>query len=263
MALEEADVRDAWDRNAPTWIDRVRAGRDLYRDVFNNPNFLAFLPPLAGLRVLDLGCGEGTNTRLFAGTGATMTGIDLSPEMIAAAQAEEARCPLGITYHNGSFTDLSFLEAGSFDAVVSTMALMDSPDFAGAAREAFRVLKPGALFAFSVLHPCFVTPALKWQRDENGRECGLTVGQYFDQTSFVDRWRFGRDPDGERIPPFEVPRFPRQLETYIGGLLSAGFTITGLKEPRPTEAMAEAHPWLRRWREHAAIFLYVSAQKPG
>jgi SAM-dependent methyltransferase len=263
MTIGEADVRAAWDRNAAAWTDRVRARRDLYRDVFNNPSFFAFLPPLAGLEVVDFGCGEGSNTRELARMGARLTGIDLSPAMIAEARAAEAREPLGITYRVASFTDLADLPPARFDAAVSTMAMMDAPDFAAAAREAFRILKPGGFFAFSVLHPCFVTPSLRWLRDEAGSETGLVVGRYFDEVSFVERWRFSKDPEAERFPEFEVPRFPRTLETYVGGLLAAGFRLTGLKEPRPTEAMAREHPWLRRWREHAAIFLYLAAEKPG
>src|SRR6476620_4813518 len=98
MRLDEEGVQQAWNRNAPVWVERVRAGRDLYREVFNNPAFMAFLPPLAGLAVLDLGCGEGTNTRIVAQTGARLTGVDIAPAMIEAARAEEVRAPLGISY---------------------------------------------------------------------------------------------------------------------------------------------------------------------
>lgn len=262
MPIDEAAVRDAWDRNAPSWVERVRSGRDLYREVFNNPSFLEFLPSLAGLKVLDLGCGEGTNTRLLAATGADVTGIDLSHEMIAAARAEEALRPLGISYEVGSFTNLDFIPDASFDAAVSTMAMMDGPDFDSAAREIYRLVKPGGSFTFSVLHPCFITPAVRWEKNERGEESGLVVGNYFDESAFVERWRFSRDPDGVTSRPFEVPRFPRRLETYTGDLLRAGFQITGLKEPRPSARMVEVHPWLKRWREHAAIFLYLSVVKP-
>ena len=41
-----------------------------------------FLPPLAGLDVIDFGCGEGTNSRKFAMAGARVTGIDVSARMI-------------------------------------------------------------------------------------------------------------------------------------------------------------------------------------
>ncbi|ARQ00062.1 ubiquinone/menaquinone biosynthesis C-methylase UbiE [Pseudorhodoplanes sinuspersici] len=263
MPIDEDEVRKAWDRNADLWADRVRAGMDLYREAFNNPSFLAALPDLTGRDVIDLGCGEGTNTRLLARRGARMTGIDLSPQMIAAAHAEEKREPLGIAYDVASYTTRTPFPDGRFDAAVSTMALMDSPDFPAAARETFRLLKPGAPFIFSVLHPCFVTPGIRWLKDAEGRDTELVVSRYFDEGSFVERWRFSKDPEAELFEKFEVPRFPRRLETYVNGLIDAGFRITRLTEPRPTEEMAAAHPWLARWREHAAIFLYIAAEKPG
>ena len=263
MPIDEDEVRQAWDRNAPLWTDRVRAGMDLYRDVFNNPCFLAALPDLAGRDVIDLGCGEGTNTRLIARRGARMTGIDLSPRMIAAARAEEQREPLGIVYEVASCTERTPFPDGRFDAAVSTMALMDSPDFPGAARETFRLLKPGAPFIFSVLHPCFITPSIRWLKDAERNDAELVVSRYFDESSFIERRRFSKDPEAERFDKFEVPRFPRRLETYVNGLIEAGFRITRLTEPRPTEEMAAAYPWLARWRDHAAIFLYVTAEKPG
>ena len=263
MTIDEAKVREAWDRNAPLWADRVRAGVDRYREVFNNPSFLEVLPDWAGREVIDLGCGEGANTRLLARRGARMTGIDISPQMIALAQGEETREPLGITYEVASYTTRTSFPDGRFEAAVSTMALMDSPDFTAAAREAFRLLKPGSPFIFSVLHPCFVTPGIRWLKDENGHDAELTVSRYFDERPFVEHRRFSKDPEAERFEKFEVPRFPRRLETYVNGLIEVGFRITRLTEPRPTAEMAATHPWLERWREHAAIFLYVAAEKPG
>jgi SAM-dependent methyltransferase len=260
--MQDADVRAAWDANAPAWANRVRAGRDLYRELFKAPSFLAFLPPLGGLEAIDLGCGEGATTRLLARTGARMTGVDLSPGMIAEAQAEEARAPLGITYRVGSCARLGGTPPESFDAAVSTMAMMDCSDFSGAVREVFRILKPGAPFCFSVLHPCFITPDTRWVRDDHGRERGLMVGRYFDESPFVETFRFSRDPEGETFSPFKVPRFPRRLETYVNTLLDTGFSLTRIEEPRPSEAATASHPWLQRWRDHAAIFLYLAARKP-
>jgi 2-polyprenyl-3-methyl-5-hydroxy-6-metoxy-1,4-benzoquinol methylase len=133
-ALDEEQVAAAWDANAAAWVEQVRAGYDLYREVFIMPAFLEFIPDLGGLQVIDLGCGEGHDTRALARHGARMTGVDLSREMIATARASERKEPLGIVYRVGSFTRLDGCADASFEAAVSTMALMDSPNFAAAAR---------------------------------------------------------------------------------------------------------------------------------
>ena len=131
----DAEVAQAWDDNAEQWVRHVRAGWDKLRETFNNPMFFAFAPELADRAVIDLGCGEGRNTREIAQRGARVMGIDVSRKMIAAAQAAEAREPLGISYHVASFSRLDCCADESFDLALSTMALMDGPDFVGAARD--------------------------------------------------------------------------------------------------------------------------------
>jgi len=258
--LDEAASAAAWERDAPVWIEQVRAGRDLYREAFNNPLFLAFLPDLVGKQVLDLGCGKGRNTRLLAQRGARLTGIDLSPTMIEAARAAEAQTPLGIDYRVGSFTGLDEIADESFDAVVSTMALMDSPGFDKTARAAFRVLRSGGDFVFSVTHPCFVTRGYRWIRDEDGQEEGLQISDYFSREPFVESWcmKFAEPPD---VPKFRTPRFPYRLEDYVNALCDAGFRTRRLSEPRPTEEMVAKNPWLARLRQHFPLFLYIAASK--
>ena len=259
---DEAEVAAAWNRNAATWADSVRAGFDLYREHFTFPAFLKFLPPIEGLEVIDLGCGEGTNTRRFAGLGADMTGVDLSEAMIARARAVEAEAPLGIRYEVCSYSGMAAMADASFDAALSTMALMDGPDLAGAMREAHRVLRPGGRLCFSILHPCFVTPVMQWLKTPEGAHEALKVGQYFDGRPFTEFWRFSKHAEAQRLPPFEVPRFPRTLSDYLNALCDAGFRLVRLEEPRPEAAAAAAHPWLSRWRAHAALVLFVAAEKP-
>jgi len=196
--LSEFDVAERWNENADQWTRDVRDGFDVYRDQFTFPAFLAALPPIDGLDVIDFGCGEGTNTRAFARLGARVTGIDLSPRMIQHAQRTEEADPLGIRYRVSSYSDHCGIADGSFDAVLSTMALMDGPDLAGAVREAYRLLRPEGFILFSVLHPCFITPGLGWEKDADGHTTGLRVARYFDRSSFTEHWRFGNRPKETR-----------------------------------------------------------------
>jgi SAM-dependent methyltransferase len=261
MDIDETQVAAAWDLNAKVWVEHVRAGYDRYREVFTLPAFLAFLPELDGHDVIDLGCGEGHNTRALARRGARLTGVDIAERMIAAARSAESEEPLGIAYRVESFTRLDSIDDQSFDAALSTMALMDGPGFADAARAAFRVLRPGGGLYFSVLHPCFNTPGLRWYRDESGRETHLLVADYFSDQSYIERWRFSKAPEATQAEPFCVPRFGLRLEDYVNALCGAGFQITRIAEPRPTAEQSEKHPWLDRWRRHAALVLFVAARK--
>ena len=68
--MDESSIRQYWERNAPTWIRLSRAGYDRCRDIQNSPAFFEMLPDVKGLTGLDIGCGEGHNTRQLAARGA-------------------------------------------------------------------------------------------------------------------------------------------------------------------------------------------------
>lgn len=260
----KAIVARNWNANADQWSADVTGGADLYRDLFTWPAFESFLGDVAGLDVIDFGCGEGTNTRRLARAGARITGIDLSSGMIAKAQAAETSDPLGIVYHVGSFSDPTPFEHGSYDRVISTLALMDGPDLPGAMREAYRLLRPGGELAFSVLHPCHVTSGrLRWLTSEGGSTSGLVIGKYHDRQPYTERWTFdGKLDRTTPRQPFEVLHFPRTLADWINAVTEAGLTVMRIEEPVPTDAAIARYPILARWQKHAAFLLMLRARRP-
>lgn len=259
--FSESDVAGYWNANADSWAQEVRQGHDVARERMNNPAFLQLLGDLHGRDVLDAGCGEGYNTRLLARAGARMTGVDISERMIALAEEEERARPLGIRYVRTPYTRLDMFPAGRFDAAVSFMALMDGPDFDEAMTEIFRVLRPGGTLTFSITHPCFIVRGAQWMRDEHGTKVAWVVRNYFNPLPWVERWRFTDAPAA--APEFSVPRFDRTLSEYVNAVLAAGFRLTRMEEPRPSEEYCQAHPSQRGWREHAGLFLHLQATKPG
>src|SRR5271170_212007 len=89
VAMTRAEAAAYWEANAEIWTQHARAGLDVYRDRVNTPAFLMMLPPIAALSGLDIGCGEGANTRDLARRGASMTALDVSPTFIRHAREAE------------------------------------------------------------------------------------------------------------------------------------------------------------------------------
>jgi SAM-dependent methyltransferase len=100
---------------------------------------LDLLDPQPGERILDVGCGEGTLTRKIIERGASVLGIDNSPEMIAAARAA------GIDAVLMDAADMPF--SAEYDAAFSNATLHWVLEREQAARAIFRALKPGGRFA--------------------------------------------------------------------------------------------------------------------
>jgi SAM-dependent methyltransferase len=101
----------------------------------------------AGERVLDVGCGIGGASRYIASAfGCAVTGIDLTPAYIEAAEDLARRTGLAgrVAYRVASALALPFKDA-AFDAALTLHVAMNIKDRAGLYREAARVLKPGAI----------------------------------------------------------------------------------------------------------------------
>jgi SAM-dependent methyltransferase len=97
-----------------------------------------------GMRVLDLGCGDGTTAVPEAQRGADVLGVDISAPLVAAgnARAEELGLP-NLKFQEGDASHLDDLEDASFDLVVSIFGAMFAPNPFDVAKEMVRVTKPG------------------------------------------------------------------------------------------------------------------------
>lgn len=189
------------------------------------PALKAMLPEMAGKRVLDLGCGYGWHCRYALEQGAReVVGVDISQRML-----EEARCrttPERCRYLHMAMEDIDFPEA-CFDVVISSLALHYVRDYADVLRRVAACLKRGGDFVFSVEHPVFTAYGNQdWYRDGEGRALHWPVDRYF--------------MEGERQAVFlgeTMTKYHRTLTGYVEPLQRAGFALTGLVEPQPTEQM--------------------------
>lgn len=103
-------------------IDDIEQAIQFYRDNVEIPSFFRSLGKVGGMRVLDVGCGDGFYARLVARRGADrVVGTDSSGEMIRLAEAAETERPLGIQYHVHDVATMPAL--GSFDLVTAVNVL--------------------------------------------------------------------------------------------------------------------------------------------
>lgn len=261
--MDPSEVAALWQANAETWTRHVRLGYDVYRDALNTPAFFEILPPIEGLSGLDIGCGEGANTRQLARRGARMTAIDIAPTFIRYAQAAESAEPLGIRYEVADGMALPFPD-GSFDFATAFMSLMDMLDPGLAVREAARVTRPGGFFQFSILHPCFAPPFRRTHRNAEGKTLSVELACYFDGIDGeLDIWHFGSAPAEERarVEPFRTPRFHRTLSQWVEFLVATGLVIERFGEPRASEEVAARVHTVEDTRV-VPLFLHVRARKP-
>ena len=107
---------------------------------------LSFIKP--GMKLLDLGCGDGLDLVYYKKLGAKIYGLDASEELLEIAKK---RLP-SENIQLGFFEKIPF-QNDFFDVVLSKYAIMTSADMGPIFKEIFRVLKPGGTMMYLVTHP--------------------------------------------------------------------------------------------------------------
>jgi len=207
--------------------DAYAAGVDSapYNALYERPAMLELLPPVAGTRVLDAGCGTGWYAAELAMRGASVTAIDASAAMIGHARRRFASAALAdaarlVELRVGDLEQpLSFASDRAFDGIVSSLVLHYLFDWSATLAEFQRVLKPGGWLVCSTHHP--VAEAVR-----------LDVARYLDVEPVEDHWKWVGT----------VRYYRRPLSAIVGALTRAGLAIERLVEPLPTEEFRTLKP---------------------
>jgi SAM-dependent methyltransferase len=156
----KARVREFWQANpcgtkfadAPAgtraFYERVEAHR--YAKEWHIPAAAGF-DAARGLRVLEIGCGLGTDGARFARAGANYTGVDLTDAAVSLARHNFELQDLAGEFRTADAENLDFADE-SFDLVYSHGVLHHTPDTARAIQEVHRVLKPGGRAVVMLYH---------------------------------------------------------------------------------------------------------------
>jgi len=117
------------------------------------------------LRVLDLGCGDGTTAIPLARTGAEVLGIDIARNLVEAGNKRAAQAGLSkLKFQEGDACNLEGVADHSFDLVVSIFGAMFAPKPFDVAKEMARITKPGGRIVMGNWipgDPTFVSQVLK------------------------------------------------------------------------------------------------------
>lgn len=211
------------------------------------PALRAMLPPMRGLRVVDLGCGLGWFCRWAREQGAArVLGLDLSENMLARARA--AGTDGAIAYAQADVERLDLPE-GAFDLAYSSLAFHYVEDLGRLLAGIHRALVPGGRLVFSTEHPIYMAPTTPgWLVDAQGQK-SWPVNSYSQEGPRVTDWLAKG-----------VIKHHRTIATTLNHLIRAGFTIAQIEEFCPTEGQIAAKPELAEERERP-MFLMVAAQR--
>ncbi|WP_291570859.1 class I SAM-dependent methyltransferase [Clostridium sp. UBA4548] len=188
------------------------------------------LPDFQGKRVLDLGCGFGWHCRYAIENGAkSVIGIDISQKMLNEARSKTKSEK--IQYICMPIENIDFPDS-SFDVIISSLALHYIQSFDDVLSKISKCISNGGEIIFSVEHPIFTAQGTQdWYYDDKGNIMHWPVDKYF--TEGVRNANFlGED----------VIKYHRTLTTYLNSLIKAGFEITRIIEPKPTEDLIYTIP---------------------
>ena len=156
---------------------------------------------ISGEQVLDIACGTGNTALMARARGAMVTGLDLTPELLAVARTRAADVGYGdITWKEGDAENLSFPDS-TFDVVVSSCGLMFAPDQQKEADEVARVTKRGGRIAIQA-----------WTREGGvGRLFKITNGYVPPPTGVPSPFEWGDEAKVKSLfgPSFTDYRFER------------------------------------------------------
>lgn len=189
-----------------------------------------------GLKVLDLGCGDGTTAIPEARLGADVTGVDIAANLVEAGNARaKAEGLTNCKFCEGDATELHALKDGSFDLVVSIFGAMFAPKPFDVAKEMVRITRPGGKIIMGNWIPGdptlvaqilkissaytpppaegFVSPML-WGIEKNVLERFTSAGVKKETITFaIESFTF--------IAPFKTTEFVQVFKNYYGPTMNA------------------------------------------
>ncbi|WP_203883247.1 class I SAM-dependent methyltransferase [Planotetraspora kaengkrachanensis] len=208
-----------------------------YNAYTDRPAMLQLAGDVSGARILDVGCGAGHYAAELSARGAQVVGIEGSATLLRHARAR-VNGQAELLLHDLE-EPLGFAADASFDGAVCALVLHHVRNRAQLLDELRCALRPGAWLLVSTTHP-----TADWRR--------------FGDSYFSQDWSDLPVADGSFAIHYQ--RMP--LETFLGELLTAGFVLEQLIEPRPAVGLRDIDEAAYDKLHQAPCFIAVKLRRP-
>lgn len=250
MALDGPAFYD--DEEIFTYYTAKRMRSDSANETLERPIFEELTGDLAGLRLLDLGCGDGrfgltaleAGARFYLGVEGSQKMFELARDTLAHADIAEAKAQV----IQARIEDWPY-PSRAFDLVTARLVLHYIEDIDSLLRKIQQTIVEGGRFICSVEHPVITSCNRAWL--DGGHRQEWIVDDYFETGRRVTNWMGG-----------EVIKYHRTVEDYWSAFHSAGLEVDAIRESRPSrDHIADEATYQRRKR--IPLMLFFAAFRPN
>jgi 2-polyprenyl-3-methyl-5-hydroxy-6-metoxy-1,4-benzoquinol methylase len=227
-------------------ITRIDDNDFHYGPLLDGESKLKLLPPLqAGMTSLELGCGEGQNSRWLARQGLKCIAVDISEGQLSYARKDAEAEGLAIDFRCGSVE--SFDPTGAmFDLITSSHAFEFVNEPFEQVKRITGWLKPGGTLMISTVHPVYNGEWVAADEEDGSETWGRLLVNYFKP---VDDVREQPSGQGEPVVSRAYP-----VSMWFNAFRAAGLVVDRLEEPPASKTPAYASDdWLESMDECSAI----------
>ncbi|MEE9211370.1 MAG: class I SAM-dependent methyltransferase [Phycisphaeraceae bacterium] len=220
----------------------TRAGYDRWAEIYDEednplialeePWLERLLGDVAGLAIIDIGCGTGRHALRWAAAGASVTAVDFSDGMLAKARTKPGAQAVRFVRHDLA-QRLPFDDA-AFDRVTCCLVLDHIRDLDHLFGEMARICRPDGFVVVSVMHPAMMLRGV--------------------QARFTD------PTTGRQMQPASAPN---QISSYVTAAIGAGLRIDHISEHAVDDVLAARSPRARKYLGWPMLLLLLMRLIPG
>ena len=219
-----SQAETSWERVAGWYDGWVGDRGSVYHQQLAIPAVLELLDPRLGDEILDVGGGQGVLAPYLVDAGASVTVVDGSRRLIAAARRRHSRLE-GARFLEGDARQLhavAGLEPGAHDAAVFLLSIQDMDPLEDVVRSVDWALRPASTLVVLLTHPAFRQPRHSgWGVDESRKLTYRRIDSYLTPMAVPMKSLGGGPP---------TRSFHRPIGTYVNAFSQAGFATDAMME---------------------------------